>query len=321
MTDGHEHLGRAHGDVGHDLPGHGHSHGLRGIRDVRILAVSLGLVLATMAAEVVAGAVAGSLALLADAGHMLTDAVALGLALLASWAAAKPPRGRYTFGFKRAEILAAQANGLILAGLAVWIIVEGVRRLIDPTEVRAELMGWVALAGVLVSIAISVLLARAQDESLNIRAAYLHVVLDVVAFAGTGIAAALIVLTGWDRFDPIASMLVAVLLARGSYVLLRETTQIFLEGAPSSAPPEEVGRSIAAHPGVVETHDLHVWTVTSGFPALSAHVLVEPRSDCHRIRLELEAMLRDRYGLEHTTLQVEHVGAASGLEIRPSRRR
>jgi cobalt-zinc-cadmium efflux system protein len=321
MTDGHERLGRAHGHVGHDWPGHGHSHGLRGIRGVRILAVSLGLVLATMAAEVVAGAVAGSLALLADAGHMLTDAVALGLALLASWAAAKPPRGRYTFGFKRAEILAAQANGLILAGLAVWILVEGVRRLIDPPEVRAELVGWVALAGVLVSIAISVLLSRAQDESLNIRAAYLHVVLDVVAFAGTGIAAALIVLTGWDRFDPIASMLIAVLLARGSYVLLRETTQIFLEGAPSSAPPEAVGRSIATHPGVVETHDLHVWTVTSGFPALSAHVLVEPRSDCHRIRLELEAMLRDRYGLEHTTLQVEHVGAASGLEIRPSQHR
>ncbi len=232
MTEGHEHVGRGHDHAGHDLPGHGHSHGLRGIRNVRILAVSLGLVLATMAAEVVAGAIAGSLALLADAGHMLTDAVALGLALFASWAAAKPPRGRYTFGFKRAEILAAQANGLVLAGLAVWILVEGVRRLIDPPEVRAELMGWVALAGVLVSIAISVLLARAQDESLNIRAAYLHVVLDVVAFAGTGIAAALIVLTGWDRFDPIASMLVAVLLARGSYELLRETTQIFLEGAP-----------------------------------------------------------------------------------------
>ena len=158
----------AHDHAGHDLPGHGHSHGLRGVRNVRILAISLGLVLATMAAEVVAGAVAGSLALLADAGHMLTDAVALGLALFASWAAAKPPRGRYTFGFKRAEILAAQANGLVLAGLAVWILVEGVRRLIDPSEVRAELMGWVALAGVLVSIAISALLARAQGESLNI---------------------------------------------------------------------------------------------------------------------------------------------------------
>jgi cobalt-zinc-cadmium efflux system protein len=309
--------GHGHGDHGHG--GHGHAHELRRIRDVRILALALVLVLATMVAEVVAGAIAGSLALLADAGHLLTDAVALGLAVLASWMAAKPPRGRYTFGFKRAEILAAQLNGLVLAGLAVWIFVEGVRRLIDPVEVRAELVGWVALAGILVSIAISVLLARAQGESLNVRAAYLHVVLDVVAFAGTGIAAALIVLTGWDRFDPIASMLVALLLAWGAYGLLRETTQIFLESAPASAPPQEVGRSIAGHPGVVEAHDLHVWTVTSGFPALSAHVLVEPRSDCHRIRLELEAMLRERFGIEHTTLQVEHVGAASGLEIRRSR--
>jgi cobalt-zinc-cadmium efflux system protein len=314
----HDHAGHSPDHLGNGHGGHGHAHEFRRIRDVRILALALVLVLGTMVAEVVAGAIAGSLALLADAGHLLTDAVALGLALLASWVAAKPPRGRYTYGFKRAEILAAQLNGLVLAGLAVWILVEGVRRLIDPVEVRAELVGWVALAGILVSIAISVLLARAQGDSLNVRAAYLHVVLDVVSFAGTGVAAALIVLTGWDRFDPIASMLVALLLAWGAYGLLRETTRIFLEGAPASAPPEDVGRSIVAHPGVVEAHDLHVWTVTSGFPALSAHVLVEPRADCHRIRLELEAMLRDRYGLEHTTLQVEHVGAASGLEIRRS---
>jgi cobalt-zinc-cadmium efflux system protein len=315
MTTGSQHDGHAHGPDAHDL-GHGHSHDLRGVRDTRILAISLVLVLATMAAEVVAGAIADSLALLADAGHLLTDAVALGLAVFASWMAAKPPGGRYTFGFKRAEILAAQANGLVLVGLAVWILVEGIRRLVEPPDVKAELVGWVALAGVLVSIVISALLARAQGESLNVRAAYLHVVLDIVAFAATGIAAALIVLTGWDRFDPIASMFVAVLLARGGYGLLKETTQIFLEGAPDSALPEAVGHSIAAHPGVVETHDLHVWTVTSGFPALSAHVLVEPRADCHRIRLELEAMLRDRFGVDHTTLQVEHVGAASGLEIR-----
>jgi cobalt-zinc-cadmium efflux system protein len=317
LTTGSHHADHDHGR-GPDAHGfgHRHSHDLRGVRDTRILAISLALVLATMAAEVVAGAIADSLALLADAGHMLTDAVALGLAVFASWMAAKPPGGRYTFGFKRAEILAAQANGLVLVGLAVWILVEGIRRLVEPLDVQAELVGWVALAGVLVSIAISALLARAQGESLNVRAAYLHVVLDIVAFAATGVAAALIVLTGWDRFDPIASMFVAVLLARGGYGLLKETTQIFLEAAPDSALPEEVGHSIAAHPGVVETHDLHVWTVTSGFPALSAHVLVEPRTDCHRIRLELEAMLRDRFGVDHTTLQVEHVGAASGLEIR-----
>jgi cobalt-zinc-cadmium efflux system protein len=299
-----------------------HLHGPDGWRragDARLLAASLGLVLATMAAEVIAGAVAGSLALLADAGHLLTDAVALGLAVLGSWAAAKPPHGRWTYGFKRAEILAAQANGLVLAGLAVWILVEGIRRLVDPPEVRAELVGFVALGGVVVSLVISALLARAQGESLNVRAAYLHVVTDVAAFVGTGIAAGLIVATGWDRFDPVASMLVAGLLARGSYVLLKETTLIFLEGAPASAPPDEVGRAIAAQSGVVEAHDLHVWTVTSGFPALSAHVLVEPGADCHRIRLELERMLRERFGLDHTTLQVEHVGSSEGLEIRRPR--
>jgi cobalt-zinc-cadmium efflux system protein len=295
-------------------------HDARLARNTRLLIVALSLVLATMVGEVIAGTIAGSLALLADAGHLLTDAVALGLAVVASWAAAKPPRGRWTFGFSRAEILAAQLNGLVLVGLAVWITVEAVRRLVDPLDVRAELVGWVALAGLVVSIVVSALLGRAQGESLNVRAAYFHVITDVAAFAATGIAAGLILLTGWDRLDPIASLLVAVLLARGGYVLLKETTLIFLEGAPASAPPDDVGRAIAAHPGVVETHDLHVWTVTSGFPALSAHVLVEPGGDCHRIRLELEQMLRERFELEHTTLQVEHIGTASGLEIRRSSR-
>jgi cobalt-zinc-cadmium efflux system protein len=295
---------------------HDHGHGSREFRDRRLLVISLSLVLVTMAAEVAVGLAAGSLALLADAGHMLTDAVALGLAVLAAWAAARPPQGRWTFGFKRAEILAAQANGIVLGLLAIWILVEGVRRLLDPPDVRAGLVGWVALAGIAVSITIAALLARAQGESLNVRAAYLHVVTDVAAFAATGIAAGLILLTGWDRLDPVASMLIAILLLFGSYSLLKESTLIFLEGAPASAPPAEVGRAIASHAGVVETHDLHIWTVTSGFPALAAHVLVEPGADCHRIRLELEAMLRERFALEHTTLQVEHAGASSGLEIR-----
>jgi cobalt-zinc-cadmium efflux system protein len=289
-----------------------------GLRHRRLLALSLGLVLVTMIVEVVAGVVAGSLALLADAGHMLTDAVALGLAVLASWAAARPPQGRWTFGFSRGEILAAQANGIILALLAVWIVYEGVLRLIDPPEVQAELVGWVALAGVAISVLVALLLARAQGESLNVRAAYLHVITDVAAFAATGVAAGLILLTGWDRFDPIASMLVAGLLLWASYGLLKESGRVFLLAAPDSAPPDEVGRALAGHPGVVEAHDLHVFTVTSGFPALSAHVLVEPGGDCHRIRLELEQLLRDRFGIDHTTLQVEHVGADRGLQIRRS---
>jgi cobalt-zinc-cadmium efflux system protein len=137
----------------------------------------------------------------------------------------------------------------------------------------------------------------------------------VAAFAGTALAALLILLTGWNRLDPAASLAVAALALFAAWTLVRDSGRIFLEGAPPSAPPDEVGEAIVAHPGVVEAHDVHVWTVTSGFPALSAHVLVDPAADCHRIRLELERVLRDRFGLEHTTLQVDHVGVGSGLTI------
>jgi len=172
-----------------------------------------------------------------------------------------------------------------------------------------------ALGGIAVNLGVLRILARARRESLNIRGAYLHVATDLVAFVGTAVAGGLIVLTGWDRFDPIASILVAVLMLAASASLIRESTRIFLEGAPSSVLPADVGRAIAGHEGVVETHDLHVWTVTSGFPALSAHVLVEPDADCHRIRIELERMLQERFAVEHSTLQVEHAAPASGLQI------
>jgi cobalt-zinc-cadmium efflux system protein len=287
--------------------------------DRRILAMSLALLVAFMVAEVVLGIVASSLALLADAGHMLTDASALGLALFASWAASLPARGRWTFGFARSEILAAQANGITLVVIALLIVYSAIGRLISPPDVEAGIVTVVALAGIVVNVAVIGLLARAQRKSLNVRGAYLHIATDLAAFIGTAVAGVLILATGWDRFDPIASLFVAGLMFAASVTLLRESGRIFLEGAPSSAPPGDVGRAIVEHDGVVEAHDLHVWTVTSGFPALSAHVLVEPGADCHRIRLELETMLGERFGLEHTTLQVEHVGTASGLEIRRTR--
>jgi cobalt-zinc-cadmium efflux system protein len=286
--------------------------------DRRILALSLGLLLAFMVAEVVLGIVASSLALLADAGHMLTDASALGLALFAAWAASLPARGRWTFGFARAEILAAQANGITLVVIGLLIVYSAIRRLISPPEVEAGIVTVVAVAGIVVNLAVLALMARAERQSLNLRGAYLHIATDLAAFVGTALAGVLILTTGWNRFDPIASLFVAGLMFGASITLLRESGRIFLEGAPSSAPPAEVGRAIVGHDGVVETHDLHVWTVTDGFPALSAHVLVEPGADCHRIRLELERMLDQRFGLEHATLQVEHVGTASGLEIRRS---
>ena len=298
-----------------------HDHGeprASGAADRRLLALSLALLLAFMAVEVVFGVLASSLAPLADAGHMLTDAAALALALVAASLATRPPGGRWTFGFGRVEILAAQANGLTLGLLGLWIVVEAARRLVSPPEVDAAVVGLVAAAGIAVNLVVVALLARAQRQSLNVRGAYLHIVTDLAAFVGTGLAAGLILLTGWDRFDALASLLVAALMLAAAWTLLRESGRIFLEGAPSSAPPADVGPAIAGHAGVVETHDLHVWTVTDGFPALSAHVLVQPGADCHRIRLELERLLHERFGIDHTTLQVEHVGSASGLEISPA---
>lgn len=289
-----------------------------GVRDRRLLAITLALILVFMVAEVVFGVLADSLALLADAGHMLTDAAALALAFIAAWAASLPARGRFTFGYARAEILAAQINGITLVLIAVWILYEAVRRLIDPPEVQAGIVTVVALVGIGVNLLIVWILSGAHRQSLNIRGAYLHITTDLAAFAGTAVAGVLILLTGWDRFDPIASLVVVGLMLYASVELLRESGRIFLEGAPTSAPPGEVGEVLASYPGVVEAHDLHVWTVTSGFPALSAHVLVEPGADCHRIRLELERVLHERFGIDHSTLQVEHVGTATGLEIRPS---
>jgi cobalt-zinc-cadmium efflux system protein len=286
--------------------------------DRRLLVLALAVLALFMVAEVVLGIVAHSLALLADAGHMLTDAAALGLAVFAAWAAALPARGRWTFGFARAEILAAQANGVTLFVIALLILYSAIRRLVDPPEVDGAIVTVVALAGIGVNLGVVAILARARRDSLNVRGAYLHVATDLAAFIGTAVAGLLIVLTGWDRFDPLASILVAALMLAAAASLLRESGRIFLEGAPSSALPEEVGRAMAEHDGVVETHDLHVWTVTSGFPALSAHVLVRRDADCHRIREELEQMLQERFGVEHSTLQVEHVAETTGLQIRSS---
>jgi cobalt-zinc-cadmium efflux system protein len=259
-----------------------------------------------MAGEIVAGMIGNSLALLADAGHMLTDAAALGFALVASTMAARPAAGRWTFGYSRLEILAAQANGITLGLIAIWVIWSAAHRLASPEDVRGGLVLAVALVGVVVSLAASLVLARASRDSLNVRGAFLHVLTDVAAFGAAALAGALILATGWDRFDPIASLAVAALMLWSSVQLLRESTVIFLERAPSDADPEAIGRALVGERDVVEVHDLHVWTVTSGFPALSAHVLVAPDADCHAARRRLERVLSERFGLSHTTLQVEH---------------
>src|SRR5438067_2767226 len=264
-----------------------------------------------MAGEIVAGMIGHALALVADAGHMLTDAAALAFALVASAMAARLAAGRCTFGYSRLEILAAQANGITLGLIALWVVWSAVHRLVDPRDVRGGLVLAVALGGVLVSLLASVVLARASRQSLNVRGAFLHIATDVAAFGAAALAGGLILATGWNRFDPVASLMVAALMLWSSIQLLRESTVIFLERAPSDADPESIGRALVAEEDVVEVHDLHVWTVTSGFPALSAHVLVSPDADCHAARRRLEHTLADRFGLTHTTLQVEHAEPAA----------
>ena len=284
-----------------------HSHDADGRR----LGIALGLILALMGGEIAGGVVAHSLALFADAGHMLTDAAALAAALVAAALATRPARGAWTFGLGRAEILAAQGNGITLLLVALWIAYSATRRLIVPPAVHGGIVLVVALAGVAVNLVATLVLAGAERTSLNMRGAFLHVATDLAAFVGTAIAGALVLTTGWNRFDPIASLLVAALMVRASWSLLRDSGRIFLEAAPPDIDPDAVAATLAADPDVVEVHDLHVWTVTSGFPALAAHVLVSPDADCHAARRRLEQLLHQRFDLRHTTLQVDHVAKRS----------
>jgi cobalt-zinc-cadmium efflux system protein len=296
---------------------HAHAHG-DPAADRGRLRVALGLVLALMAGEVVAGLLAGSLALLSDAAHMLTDAAAIGLALAAAALAERPPGGRFTFGLRRAEILSAQLNGGTLVALAAVIVYEGIRRLISPPDVDGAVVVAVALAGVVVNLAATRVLAGSDRRSLNVEGAFQHILTDLFAFIGTAIAGLVVLTTGFDRADGIAALAVAALMLRSGIGLLRDSGRVLLEAAPRELDPREIGRALAAEPHVVEVHDLHVWEVTSGFPALSAHVLVGPECDAQKHRQELAELLRDRFGIEHSTLQIEH--ASGPLEIAPLER-
>jgi cobalt-zinc-cadmium efflux system protein len=274
--------------------------------DSRKLAVALGLILGFMALEVVAGLLAGSLALLSDAGHMLTDAAAIGLSLIAIRLAARPAQGVMTYGLKRVEILSAQANGVTLLVLGLLILFEGVRRLIDPPAVKGGVVLAVALVGVVVNLAATWTLAKANRQSLNVEGSFQHILTDLYAFIATAIAGAVVLWTGWLRADALASLLVAALMLRAAYGLLRDSGRIFLEAAPSDLDPSVIGNALVAESCVAEVHDLHVWEISSGFPALTAHVLVSPDCDCHATRRRLADLLEERFGIGHTTLQVDH---------------
>jgi cobalt-zinc-cadmium efflux system protein len=286
--------------------GHEHSHGPAADADRRWLTVALALIASFMAVEVVAGIVASSLALLSDAAHMLTDAGAIALALFAVRLAARPPSRRYTFGLGRAEILSAQANGAVLLVLAGVLGVEAIRRLFDPPEVEGGLVIVVGALGALVNVAAAFALSRSERRSLNVEGAMAHVLADLYGSFAAVAAGVVIVATGFGQADGIAALLVGLLMLRSGWRLLRDSARILLEGSPRDIDVDEVGRAIAGAPGVVEVHDLHVWEVTSGFPALSAHVLVGEGDDCHARRVEIERLLDARFGIDHSTLQVDH---------------
>ncbi|MET8054841.1 cation diffusion facilitator family transporter [Streptosporangium sp. NPDC005286] len=274
--------------------------------DRRYLTGALALIVGFMAVEVVVGFIARSLALISDAGHMLTDAVAIVFALIAMRIAARPPQGGFTYGLKRAEIISAQINGITLLLLAAYFTYEGVRRLIVPPEVEGLYVVVTGLAGIVVNLAATWLLSRANRSSLNVEGAYQHILNDLFAFIATTIAGAVIWLTGWTRADAIAALVVAVLMLTAGWGLVRDASRVFMEAAPANMNPAEIGARTAALEHVVEVHDLHIWEVTSGYAALSAHILVASGADCHTVRLAAERIFHDTYGIEHTTLQVDH---------------
>ncbi|MDT4926716.1 MAG: cobalt-zinc-cadmium efflux system protein [Pseudonocardiales bacterium] len=289
---------------------HEHSQHQSGEADRRWLLAALVVIVAFMAAEVAVGLIAHSLALIADAGHMLTDAAALLLAVVASRIAERPARGAYTYGFARVDALSGQANGITLLLLAVLFTVEGVRRIIDPVGVRGGLVAVVAVVGVVVNVVATWLAGRADRASLNVRGVLAHLVTDVWAFAATLAAGLVIVWTGWLRADPVASLAVAALMAWTGARLVRESGRVFLEAAPPGFDPSALGTDLAAADGVAQVHDLHVWVLGSRATALSAHVLVEPAFDCHEVAQALRTKLRADYDIAHVTLQVDHADDA-----------
>jgi cobalt-zinc-cadmium efflux system protein len=277
--------------------------------DRRWLMAALGVITAFMIGEVIAGFAAHSLALLTDAAHMLTDAVALLVAVVSAVIARRPARGAYTYGFARVDALSGQANGITLLVLAVLFEVQAVRHLVHPGQVHGGVVTAVAAIGGVVNVVAVFLARRADRESLSVRGAVTHLVTDAWAFAATLAAGLVVLATGWDRADSVASMLIGLLMLWTGSALVRAAGRVFLEAAPSGVDPHALGDELAAVDGVAEIHDLHVWQLGPGESALSAHVLVQPPFDCHEVSSRLRDVLADEYGIGHVTLQADHADA------------
>ena len=296
----------ADAEAPHHGHGHGHGHGVSSDADQRWLAATLALIVVFMVGEFAVGLLAGSLALISDAAHMLTDAASIVLALVAIRLARRPAAGGFTYGLRRAEILSAQANGITLLLLAAWFVYEGIRRLLWPPEVEGALVLVTALVGIAVNIAATWCISRANRSSLNVEGAFQHILNDLFAFIATAVAGLVVVLTGFARADAIAALVVAALMTKAGWGLVRDSGRIFLEAAPRGTDPEAIGRELVEVDGVAQLHDLHLWEITSGQAAMSAHVLVVPDRDCHDVRRAVETVLRGNHHIEHTTLQVDH---------------
>ncbi|MDF3302746.1 cation diffusion facilitator family transporter [Streptomyces tropicalis] len=302
--------------AGHD---HGHAHGVAATGTAAAahrgrLRVALSITLTVMVVEIVGGVVADSLALVADAAHMATDALGLGMALLAIHVANRPPSGNRTFGYARAEILAALANCLLLLGVGGYVLYEAVQRFLEPADTQAGLMIVFGLIGLVANSISLTLLMRGQRESLNVRGAFLEVAADALGSLAVMVSGAVILLTGWKAADPIASLLIALMIVPRAVRLLRETLDVLLEAAPKDVDMAEVRAHILALDGVEDVHDLHAWTITSGMPVLSAHVVVTTEAlsaiGHEKLLHELQGCLGDHFDVEHCTFQLEPSGHA-----------
>lgn len=293
-----------------------HDHDHRGASR-RALSLVLALAVGFTVVEIVGGILTGSLALLADAGHMLFDTVAIGLALVAIALARRPATPRRSFGFQRAEILAAFVNGLTLVLVSGWITWEAIQRFRDPPEILGGWMLAVAVVGLGVNAVSAAILMRSGRESLNVEAALRHVLADLLGSVGVVVAAVVIVLTGWTVVDPVVSLAIAVLIVASAWSVLRDSAAILMEETPSGIDAGAVARAIVSVPGVSSVHDLHVWRITSGFDALAAHVLVGRGEDCHALRRDIEGVLESQFDITHTTLQVDHDASDALIELRP----
>lgn len=294
---------------GHD--GHAHDHGGRGA-NARRLALVLALAGAYMVAEVVGGLVTNSLALLADAGHMLTDVAALALSLFAIWMARKPATPHRSYGYHRTEILAALVNGGTLVAIAVLIFIEAYRRFREPPEVQGALMMGIAAGGLGVNLLGLWILSGGKGDSLNVRGAWLHVLTDALGSVGAILGGAAIWFLGWAWADPAVSVLISLLVLYSSWNLLRETLAVLMEGAPRRLRLDEVRTALVTTPGVLKVHDLHVWSITSGMVALSAHVTITDVADHSTVLASARAMLHERFAIDHTTLQLEKEACKEG---------